>query len=353
MKGAIIENSTGEHRPVWRKDFLGTQRWSEITSRELVRRLDGDPELHLDSNEGFLFQEDLDHILTRVFNKKYPLLEARSKLFLDNIPLGKNQVKYRGYDGSTMAQMRAPGSTEVPYVDVSGAELTAPVRTNWIGAKYDLEELEAAAQSEGEPLDAALMNACRRGCETRYDLQLRFGDPGTGTTGLLNNASVATTAITNGDWLNAATTDQMIADDIEEVINAIDSGSNSVHQATRFDFDSTSWRRVTRSIVGTDGGTSSILKMVQANHPEITFERWNALTTASGADPHTGLGGAPMLFVWEDSEEVVWGGVAREASPEPPQQFIASFIIFWLQRVIPGAVFTFPGAARYVTAHIV
>lgn len=306
-----------------------------------------------DANEGFFFEEDLQQILTQVFNKKWPRFEARSKCTIRPLQAGMKKVKYRGYEETGMARMRAPGSTDLPLVDASGAQDEVAIRTNWLGANYDIEDLDASSASPGQSLDQALMMACRRGCEARYDIQLRFGDPGTGTTGLLNNAAVATHGLTNGDWLNAGTTNQEIIDDIEELIDDVATDTNGVHGITRMNFDSQSWRRITKPIMGNDSGSQSILDVVKKAHPEIMFERWYALNTAAGAvDEHTGLGGDPMIFAWEDDEEIVWSGVAREASPEAPQLQLATYTVFWLQRVIPGAVFTYPGAARYVTNHI-
>lgn len=349
---------SGAHKRGWALDF-DLDRWLKRTDSRLNRAIRGDDAgedlARQDANEGFFFEEQLQAVLTRVFNRKWPRLDARSKLFIDSVENGKNKLKWRGYEGTGIGRIRAPGSTDMPLVDASGEQDEIAIRTNWLGANYDIEELTASAASGGEPLESALMMQCRRGLETRFDLQLRFGDPGTATTGLLNNADVETFTMPTGDWFNAARTTQEVIDDVEALINDVDTDTNGVHGITRMDFDPRSWGKITKPLAAAAGGYPSILAALKDAHPEITFERWHALRTSGGGgvSAHTGLGGIPQIFAWEDSDEVVWSAVAREASPEAPQLNLATYTVMWLQRVVPGAVFTYPKAARYVTNHIV
>lgn len=339
--------------------------WSRDTSAEIARRLHlGQAVLppgtwRADANDPFFFARDLDKLLTQTYDKLSPPDMIRSLVRIDSVETGLRTISWRGYEKSGIGSMKGNHAKDMPLVDASAAEAQAPMRINWLGCQYSMEELAASARAGGPSLDAVKMAACAEGLEKTFALQLRFGSTLSNTTGLLNNANVLTETLPTGDWLNAGTSDAEILADMSFLLNEVRRESNQVHAATRVLMGPVAWERINRPIIGVDSVGVTLLQVMRAQFPGVTFECYFALDTSSGATDvdakgnRLGLNGIDQMVAYQDTGLVApWSAVAREASPEAPQQELADFTVMWLQEVHPGVVIPYPRGMRYVTNHI-
>jgi hypothetical protein len=102
---------------------------------------------HLDSDETFFFQRELEHVKAQVFEKDYPALKG-----LMLIPQsseageGAESIVYREFDRTGIAKVIANYADDIPRADVTGKENISPVRTVASSFGYSVQDIRAAAQ---------------------------------------------------------------------------------------------------------------------------------------------------------------------------------------------------------------
>lgn len=112
-----------------------------------------------------------------------------------------------------------------PTVQVVKTELTNTIRTFEEAAGWTVDEVRAA-RATGSNLDMDMMTAAITSIEQQFDSALCTGIPGTGITGLANNANISPTSAA-GSWLAPATGDAIVAD----VKKLITDASSALKQA--------------------------------------------------------------------------------------------------------------------------
>lgn len=291
-----------------------------------------------DANDPYFLSPQLEQVLTELWNVEYPELLGRAHVPMVPGADGAASVKYRGYDRTGVAKIKGQGGTDMPYADVSGHQAEAPYRTFWLGCKYDLDELRAAAYAN-QPIDRDKMQAVRDGMELLIDDLLCFGDANTNMTGLLNNANAELVAVTTGTWATA--TSQQIFSDFAEIHNKIVTDTRGIHRPNRARFPMAIWTLLTTKTFGTDNNSDTLLTVLQKNYPWVDFAPWPVLNTADAA--RTG----PRVLVYKADRQILWSAISREPMPEAPQLELLDFKVPWHGRMVPGVVMPRPLGVKY------
>lgn len=168
-----------------------------------------------DAAGAFFFQRELEHIEAQSYDVLYPEKKARQIFNVANEGgKGVNHFTYRTYDRAGSAEIIHGNSYDMKRCDVSGKEITTPVRSvgNMFG--YSIDELEAS-QRTGVGLEAAKAEVCRAEHESTLNDVAFFGDAASGLPGLFSNPNIPTGAVVNPgggtEWVNKSH-DQILFD---------------------------------------------------------------------------------------------------------------------------------------------
>jgi hypothetical protein len=176
---------------------------------------------HLDANETAFFARQLEHILARIFEMRFPALKARLMFPVNNeAGPGVDYITWHELNYVGMAALIADYTTNLPRVDAFMRENQVKVRHLGDAFGYSIFDIQKANRT-GVPLAAYKGTAARKAAELKAD-QLAFtGDSTTGLAGLLSHPNIPwSTVAANGNqngatnstlWVNK-TPDQIIAD---------------------------------------------------------------------------------------------------------------------------------------------
>lgn len=177
-------------------------------------------------------EQELRHLVPQQYDRKYPHLDA-----LEHFPVGGMTVApgameygYDSYEQRGEARWMAGNGHDLPRADVGKRRINLPVRSAICGYGWNLEEIEAA-RFAGSALDAKRAMACRRAlAEFEHNVTL-FGDLQRGIPGALSNPATPIMVVPNGDWLGAATPDEIL-EDMHAIATQIFTNSARTHSAS-------------------------------------------------------------------------------------------------------------------------
>lgn len=155
------------------------------------------PLIH-DAAESAFFERELESLMAKTYDKKYPELMARQILPVDNAEdPGADTIVYQSFDSYGMAKVIASYSDDLPLADVAGTEHRSPVRAIGSAYRISLKDIESAFKA-GRPLETMKAAAARKACETKLDDIAALGDTGHGLVGLLSIANANSYTVANG-----------------------------------------------------------------------------------------------------------------------------------------------------------
>ena len=129
-------------------------------------------------------------------------------------------VGYGVTGGSGAGLISAPGADGIPMVQANFDKNLFKTHVVALGSRIQWVDMQRGNMT-GRNLDTVVRDGVRLAYDKHMDANLYVGFAEIGTTGLVNNANVAASTATNGDWTNASTTaDQILADVNEAIIAA-------------------------------------------------------------------------------------------------------------------------------------
>lgn len=259
-----------------------------------------------------LFEQQLEALLAKSYDKTYPGLKARQFIPAGpGIPTGAETVSSYGYDIKGEATVLAGYGEDVRRVEIDG------VKSTWsivgVAASWALSVQQARnATMAGVDLDSKGLMAARRLIDRKIDDLLTNGDADAGLDGF---AALTTGAsgvyIENksgdltGDWLTA-TAANTIADLNICFANFHD---GSIWEPTHLLIEPALYARWQTLQLST-GSDLSLLDWVQSRF-EVSVEKWNKLQTADSA----GTAGRAILYAKD--EEVISSIISQEPEQLP------------------------------------
>lgn len=167
------------------------------------------------SDYSAFLSRQLEHIRTKVFEKRYPAMLSRTFVppSPDPAPDGKNVILYATEDRTGAAKILAPGSRgrDLPLVNISVSEESQNVRDCGVAFDYSVGELMAAMQA-GVDLTGKKAFAARKASEQLIDEILATGDSAHGLKGFINHSAVNADPGASGKAWDAASAEEILED---------------------------------------------------------------------------------------------------------------------------------------------
>lgn len=261
----------------------------------------------LDDKQSVFFARQLEMIEGRLYQVKYPELEA--EMLLPNrvqVPVGVDKYTWRMFDKRGGAVPMAGHEDGAPHSDVDGDEASATMQSWVSGYGYNVEEI-AAASFGGVPLETMRAEACRRTlAEALNNMALR-GDSvagvKTGIKGLFNLANTLSYTVPNTGtgpsklW-TTKTTDQILID----MFGMVDSIPNSTLDIEGgsgipliYAMSKATLRFIGTQRLGTSALDTTVLEFFKRQRPNVKIVGANYLPTA-------GAGGISRQVVYNPAE---------------------------------------------------
>jgi hypothetical protein len=124
---------------------------------------------------------------------------------------GKESVEYEIFDQVGMGRRVSPAGTNLPTVDVSSARKSFPIAHGGVKYGYTTQDIRASAFFK-RPLPEGRRLAAMEAFQRHMNFVALQGEPGSGFTGLFNNASVTAANRPSAAVWDAATADTIISD---------------------------------------------------------------------------------------------------------------------------------------------
>jgi hypothetical protein len=297
-------------------------------------RVDG---LRMDAGETALLTQQLEAMMTELFNTEYPELKTRRFFPVDNSqPNGARTVAYRQYDQAGRAKYPiANYGDDIPLVNVQGRKHITPIIGLAAGYEISIQDLRAAAMA-GVPIDTMLADAARVAIEQGIDEIAAVGDADAGIEGFLNHSNIPTVTALTGTWSTASAED--IIADVEELWHEIPIQTNQLHYPNTLILDPISYKHTSKHLTN---ASVSVKKYLLENLEGLTgIDQWHRLQTAGAA-------GVSRIMAYQKSPRTGRILIPQEFESFPPQERNLSYIVPCHARC-GGAMVPYPLAFGYM-----
>lgn len=259
-----------------------------------------------------LFEQQLEALLSKSYDKKYPELKARSFLPSGSgIPNGAETVSSYGYDINGEATILAGYGEDVRRVDIDG------VKSTWnivgIAAAWMMTVQQArGATMSGVDIDGKGLMAARRVIERKIDDLLTEGNADVGVDGFVALTTGSTgvmlenkTGNLTGDWLTATAANTLA--DLDICVKNFEDAQ--IFTPTDLLVEPGLFARW-RSLQLSTGSDYTLLDWISEKY-ELNVSKWNRLQTADSA------GTAGRAILYEKSDDVVSSIISQEPEQLP------------------------------------
>lgn len=249
------------------------------------------------------FQRQLEHIKARSYDVKYADLKAREIFNVSNeAGPGATAITYPVFDQSGVANIINGNAQDLPRADVSGKEVTIPVKT--IATSFGYTEMEVKnAIMAGLPLQQRRMNAARRAIEEKINSVAFFGDASANLPGLFSNSDIPTGGVVNGGSGTAWTTktaDQIVTD-INDAFDDIFTASDMKETGNTVLLPPAQWHYIHTTARSANSDTT-IAQFIVNNSPfGLSADKLIPVNECAAAN--NPLLGSDAMVVFNDSEE--------------------------------------------------
>lgn len=278
---------------LWAAHFVDTELRRDYQVDAFLRRTD---------TSTALFEQQLEALLGRLYDRKYPALKARSFLPPSpSIPAGAETVSSIGYDMEGEATILSSYGEQVRRVELDGVKSTWNIIGIAASCAITLQQARAAAMA-GVPLDSKGIAAARWLIEKKIDDLLATGDTSSGLDGFLNLTTGSSgvlienkTGDLDGDWELAATAASTVINDFAVCYQNFESAAIFLPDTCLL--PTNVWSRLMALQINTASSTT-VLEFLSDKYG-VAFDRWSKLDTADSV----GTGGRIVLY--QKSEDVI------------------------------------------------
>lgn len=154
---------------------------------------------------------ELEFVKSKVWEDKYrPLKAAEFIPVSQDADPGAETIVWREEEMHGLGKIISDYASDLPTADVGARRNTREILSVGSSFRYSIKDIMASMFS-GRSLRDSQAKSARRAIERKIDEVAAIGHTASGITGFLNNASVGTASMPNGDW-TTATGDEMLAD---------------------------------------------------------------------------------------------------------------------------------------------
>jgi hypothetical protein len=263
----------------------------------------------LDAGETALLTQQLEHMMTELFNVEYPELKTRRYFPTDNsTPTGARTVAYRQYDKAGKAKIIANYGDDIPLVNVKGRKFYIPIVGLAAGYEISIQDIRAAAMAN-VPLDTMLAEVARMAIEFGIEELAAEGDADAGIVGFLNHPDIPIVPAVTGTW-STASPEQIIAD-CEEIWQSIPIVTKQIHYPTTLLLDPVSYKHTNKHLTNSNVSVKKYLKENLEGLQEL--DQWHRLQTA-------GAGGVSRIMAYQKTPRTGRIVIPQEFEQFPPQE---------------------------------
>lgn len=263
------------------------------------------------------FKGECEMILKKVMNTIYDKLEA-----FQYIPVapaegpGLETLTWRSFTAVGIAKIISDYVTDIPSVEVYGAEQSATVRHLGISYGWDKFEVERA-QRAGRRLVDNRSAAARLGIETAVDNIAWLGDPQYNINGFINYPGISECVLKTADgsvskkWEDKTPTE--MAQDIIDVVDTILTTTSNKETPDTVLLPSKCYRLASVNFVDNDK-QMSVLDFIKKTNPMI--KTWGSVNKLNNA----GAGGAGRIMCYTKSNDKLEFHLPVPVSQEAPER---------------------------------
>lgn len=274
---------------------------------------------NLDADASVFFRRELEFIKSQSYDVLYQDLMAR-QLFPTSSEAGAyaETITYRSYDRVGMAQIINNYAKDLPRADVSGREITSPVRVIGLSFSYTVAEV-LASQATGKSLEQRRANAVQRGTEETIDTIAWYGDSASGLPGFLTNTNIPNGAVAPG--VSTATkwstkTPAEILEDVNNLFGTIYAVTRKKERANTLLLPVKQWNYI-MATPRSENSDTTIAAYLVANSPFLSsIDDIVAVPEMAGA----GTGGADMMVAYDKNPDKLTMEVPLELQFLPVQE---------------------------------
>ncbi len=294
----------------------------------------------LDAGESILFSQQLEYVISRLFEVEYPEHMARRLIPLNTEAHAADEfIVYYQYDRVGMAKLISDYADDLPRVDVKGQKFTSPIESLGVAFGYSVNEIRAA-QKTGRSLPQDKANAAREADEARLDAIAAFGDALTGLPGFLNNSNVPTGTVANPgagtEW--AVKTAEEILFDMQQIVSNVRTTTKTVESPDTMILPDSRYEQIAQTKMP-DIAETVMSFFLRTNPHIVRIVPWHRLETA-------GAGGTARMLVYRRSPDKLELHIPQDYEVFEPQARNLEFVVNTHMRV-GGVTIYRPLSMRY------
>lgn len=308
------------------------------------------PTFRLDAQAaaGAFLENELRHILPKVFEKLYPEYPYSRILPISNeVPEGAETYKYDLWDRVGDFDLIADGGDDLPTSDVKRGEVVNNIRQYGGSFRYTTDEIRKAAYAKVS-LEQRRASAVRAAYEERANRVALFGQPGTGLKGFFNHPAVDRLTITGSatdGWFDAANIsgDQMVQI-LNEGITYQGTFTRMIEKPDTLLLPYSVYRKVTTTRLNNSVSDKTVLQFFLETNGIITqVEPINELDPANSF----GVLSQPRMVLYKRSSEKLEFHIPMPLTFLPPQPTNLAFKVP-AEAKFAGVALYYPKSVTYV-----
>jgi hypothetical protein len=305
--------------------------------------------LRMDAEESIFFARQLEHMLAKEFEVKYPDRKARLLIPISGeVDPGAESYTYPVYDRLGLSKIISDYSADLPTFDALAREVTAKIVSHGGSFKYSVQELRSAVMAK-KPIEERKRRAAVAGMSDTENRLLLLGDSTFNIAGFLksdaaNGGNVPLVSIpadgTGSSKLWSTKTAELIIRDLNLLVRTVRTQSKGVHVPTTVLLPESSHGIIASTPYSIGGGSDkTILAWWMANNPGVEIDWLNELETAGGSSLR-------RMMAYVRRPDMVEGHIPVPYEQFPPQAKNLSFMVPVHGR-FGGVAFYYPLSACY------
>ena len=266
----------------------------------------------IDAGEGATYARQLEYIQSRVYQRKYAGLIARTLFPQDSDPGPPEAYNktWRLEDSFGATAQIHDYSKDFPNVEIMGEEVTRKIFGWGVSYTYSFFDLKRAAMAKTN-LEERKANAARRAMEEQLE-KIAYNGGGSNLPGVMNTPNCLTTAPAAAGLWSGKTGAQVIAD-AQAAIAAQSLANNGTYEITDLLIDTASYNaiRFLRYLpTGETNAPKTVLKYIQEDLG-VTVTQWKMLDIDAAAS-------APKKVFYTRDEDVIAFAIQQDFLQEAP-----------------------------------
>jgi len=232
----------------------------------------------LDQGETIFFEQELEHVKAKAYQKKYPLMKALNGLFPISTEAdpADETITYEMFDEVGVAKIIASYADDLPVADIKGERFTSDIRGIGTSYGYSIQEIRKGSKT-GKPLKQSKANSSKRANDQEVNRIAWYGDSKYNLVGFLFHPNVTSEIVqvgaTSGNSLWSGKLPSEILTDMNAAVTDTIELTNGVEAPDTMILPIAQYALIQKTPLAA-GSDTTILQFFLANNPSITRIDW-------------------------------------------------------------------------------